>query len=299
LAVSHVGLGLGGKSRVGANQGLSPKEQCQILRGARDAGINYFDTAEAYGNESRISQAFTAKEREGLVISSKFTTDGLKAAGLRDKLEATLRKIGLSHLDVYLGHAVTPGEYVRLREELVPALQDLQKEGKIRYFGLSERFEIDPGHAMLSQAAADGCWDVLMVGYSLLNPSARARVFPLALENGCGLIGMFAVRRVLARNDLFLQTVQDLARDGRIDSAWARSLGPLPGWLRRHGIGSLVELAYRYAVHTSELSTVLVGTGNLRHLHDNIRSVGKGPLPDELLQELHHHFGHLDHLTGS
>ncbi|MDD5262354.1 MAG: hypothetical protein PHD76_10965 [Methylacidiphilales bacterium] len=67
----------------------------------------------------------------------------------------------------------------------------------------------------------------------------------------------------------------------------------------RYDVDSTVELGYRYAAYCANIATVLVGTGSVKHLRENIRSVGKGPLPAELLQELARHFGHLEHVSGS
>ncbi len=301
LQISILGLGMGGKSRLGAASGLPEKDQLKLLRLARDAGLNYFDTSELYENEGLLSQAFSHSELGSLVISSKFALPENGTKKIREKLETSLQRIGADHLDLYLAHAVLPADYGRLRDELVPELLELKKEGKVRFVGLSERFELDPVHSMLSGALKDDWWDVAMLGHSFLNPSAVRKVLNPAAEQEQqrGFIGIFAVRNVMSQPGLFQSKMLELVREGHLGPEWSAVPGPMPDLLRRYDVDSTVELGYRYAAHSAHIAAVMVGTGNATHLRNNIRYVGKGPLPAELLQELARHFGHLEHVSGS
>ena len=77
----------------------------------------------------------------------------------------------------------------------------LRDAGAIRFLAISERFAADPGHVMLQRAVLDDCWDVMMVGFNLLNQSARDRVFNATRERDIAVEVMFAVRRALSRQD--------------------------------------------------------------------------------------------------
>ena len=73
----------------------------------------------------------------------------------------------------------------------------LRDAGKIRFLGLTERFVKDTTHAMLT-ALLDDCWDAVMVGFNLLNPSARRRILTRTSALDIGVMNMFAVRRALS-----------------------------------------------------------------------------------------------------
>lgn len=299
LNITPVGFGLGGKSRAGVNHGLTKKNQIALLRKASALGINYFDTSESYGNESLLAESFSHAERNKLVISSKFCIPPEGPIHVAKRLEETLRQLGRNHIDIYLAHGITPAEYPRVLQEAYPELLRLKQEGKIHSIGLSERFELDSNHEMSSLAIADKCWDVLMIGYSPINPSALTQVLPRATSSGVGIIGMFAVRNVLSQPDRFKKLLQELSQSGQIDARWAAFPSPLDELMKDHGVASLIELGYRYSAYTEGISSMLFGTGNIKHLEKNIQSIAKGPLPKELLTALHRCFGHLNHLSGS
>src|SRR5439155_8500639 len=107
-------------------------------------------------------------------------------------------------------------EYDYCVKELVPELERLRDEGAIRFVAISERFVMDPGHAMLQRAVLDDCRDVMMVGFNLLNQSARERVLVAAHAQSIGIEVMFAVRRVLSRPDELRRVIEELVSDGRL-----------------------------------------------------------------------------------
>ena len=159
--------------------------------GARlDLGINYIDTAHAYATEQIVGKAVRGR-RDGVVISTKMsprTRDGelLDAAGLRVAVQASLEKLGTDWIDVYHLHGVGDAEYATCVADLVPELERLRDQGTIRFLALSERFGADAGHTMLQRAVEDDCWDVMMVGFNPLNPSARDRVFSVTRDDRRG-----------------------------------------------------------------------------------------------------------------
>ena len=84
-------------------------------------------------------------------------------------------------------------------------------KGKIRFIGVTEGFVQDPSHQMLQQSLNENLWDVVMVGFNLLNPAARRTVFPMAREKGVGVLNMFAVRRALSQPDRLKAIVAELS----------------------------------------------------------------------------------------
>ncbi len=83
-------------------------------------------------------------------------------------------------------------DYAKLpKADLILIMRD---QGKIRFVGITEAFELDPGHTMLQDALRDDCWDVMMVGFNLLNQTARQLVFPQTIQRNIGTLIYPAVR---------------------------------------------------------------------------------------------------------
>lgn len=303
LDVSVAGLGCGGHSRLGQSYGASVDDSVGVVRRALDLGINYIDTAHAYGTEEIVAEGVRGR-RDEVVISTKISPrnrDGalLDATGLRAAVQTSLTKLGTDWIDVYHLHGVGDDEYADCVADLVPELQRLRDEGMIRFLALSERFAADPGHAMLQRAVDDDCWDVMMVGFNPLNPSARERVFSVTRETDVAIEVMFAVRRALSQSDALARIAAELVEQGRIDGAGLDVDDPLGFLVHEGGAASVVEAAYRFARHEPGCHVILTGTGSVEHLEENVRSINAPPLPSVDLDRLRNLFGHLDHLSGN
>ena len=176
LRVSVMGLGAGGPSRLGRRDEVnSEDEAADILRRGLDAGINFIDTAEVYGTEEIVGQAIAGRARKSLVISTKKSIrgDDFDPAQVRVGLEDSLKRLGCDYVDVYHLHGIQMARYDFCLNEILPVLEQLRQEGKFRFTGITEAFNSETDHQMLQRAVADGVWDVLMVGFNLLNQSAR------------------------------------------------------------------------------------------------------------------------------
>ena len=203
LTVSRMGLGAGGHSRIGRNAGLTDAQSADLVRHALDHGVNFIDTAEGYGTESIIGQALQGRDRTAVVLSTKKSTrnEQVTPSALQTSLDQSLKHLGTDYIDLYNLHGVVPQDYTYLVNDIYPTLQKAQQQGKIRFVGLSEMFNEDFEHTMLQQALADDLWDVLMVGFNLLNQTARAKVFAQAIAQNVGIQIMFAVRKALSHPD--------------------------------------------------------------------------------------------------
>jgi L-galactose dehydrogenase len=302
LRVSVAGLGCGGPSRLGQTQGASEQESIRVVQRALEIGINYLDTAEAYQTETIVGKAIRGK-RDGVVISTKArirTTEGdiLDASGLRSRLVASLQRLGCEFVDVFHLHGVRESEYDRCVSELVPELERLRDDGLTRFLAISEHFGSEPDHPMLRRALDDDYWDVMMVGFNLLNPSARRFVFPRTVEQNIGVEIMFAVRRALSDPEKLRIVLAELAQQGRLPDG-IDTTNAL-GFLVENGAAeSIVEAAYRFARHEPGSDVVLTGTGNIAHLEENVAALTRGPLPQSALDKLDQLFGQLDTLTGN
>ncbi len=301
LEVSVAGLGCGGHSRLGQTRGASEAESVAVVQRALELGINFIDTARAYGTEEIVGKG-VAGHRDEVTISTKAHPAGrdgpLAARDLRDSLEKSLVRLGTDRVEVFHLHGVSDSVYDHCRDELVPEMQKLRDEGKIRFLAISEVFGRDPRHAMLQRAVADRCWDVMMVGFNLLNPSARDRVFPGTIGADIGVLVMFAVRRALSQPDELRRVVSQLVADGLVTDDVDLD-DPLGFLVHEGGAASVVEAAYRFTRHEAGTHVILTGTGSVEHLEENVASIMAPPLPEGDVEALTKLFGHLDHLSGN
>ncbi len=302
LKVSVAGLGCGGPSRLGLRDKKSETECIALVQRALELGVNFLDTAEVYGTEEIVGKAISRLPRDSLVLSTKKT---FPLAGVRDpmrqlrkSLEQSLRRLGTDHIDIYHLHGVEPERYAHA-SELFPLLVKLREEGKVRFLGVTEAFVEDPTHRMLQQALGDGYWDVVMVGFNLLNQSARASVFPQTRERNIGVLNMFAVRRALSRPERLREVWAELVRKGLVDPSACNPKDPLDFLLKEGKASTTVDGAYRYCRHEPGVHVVLSGTGSVEHLNANIESVLKPPLPAVVLARLEETFARADCISGN
>jgi aryl-alcohol dehydrogenase-like predicted oxidoreductase len=304
--VSAAGLGCGGHSRLGMTRGATTEEAADLVRAALDLGISFIDTARTYRTEEAVGKGVEGR-RDQVFISTKSTVtakgfgnagEGMIApAALTESLELSLRRLRTDHVDLFNLHGVTAAQYPQCVEALLPELKRQQAAGKIRYLGVTEHFDSDTRHEMLAGAVPDGHFDVVMVGFNLLNPSARAKVFPNTLAHDVGTLIMFAVRRALSQPEVLRETVARLVAAGQVDAGLVDPDDPL-GFLREVA-GSEVDAAYRFCRHEPGAQVVLTGTGNREHLAANIAAILAPPLPDETRARLAAIFGRVDSVSGN
>ncbi|MYC70123.1 MAG: aldo/keto reductase [Gemmatimonadetes bacterium] len=304
LTVSRMGLGAGGHSRIGRNAGLTDAQSADLVRRALDHGVNFIDTAEGYGTESVIGQALQGRDRTTVVLSTKKSTrhEQVTPDALQTSLDQSLKHLRTDYIDLYNLHGVVPQDYAYLVNDIYPALQKAQQQGKIRFVGLSEMFNEDFEHTMLQQALADDLWDVLMVGFNLLNQTARANVFAQAIAQNVGIQIMFAVRKALSHPDNLRAFTDALVEKGQIDLAdlrlsSGRSLDAFPDFLLAEA-PSLPDAAYRFCRDEPGVHVVLSGTGNAAHLDANLASFTRPPLTQETRDRLIHIFRRVNSTTG-
>jgi aryl-alcohol dehydrogenase-like predicted oxidoreductase len=152
---------------------------------------------------------------------------------------------------------------------------------------------------MLQQSLKENLWDVVMVGFNLLNPSARRTVFSTTQDKRVGVLNMFAVRRALSQPERLKSIVADLIRKGAVSPSAMNGKDPVDFMLRESSAQTLPEVAYRFCRHERGVDVVLTGTGSPEHLKANVESILKPALPEPVLQKLEATFGKLDHLTGN
>lgn len=300
LRTSVAGLGAGGHSRLGQAHGSSHEESVALVLRAIELGVRFVDTAFVYGTEAIVGEAIRASG-EPVVVSTKLSPYRGERLVAPEELarfaEKSLERLGLDCIDVYNLHGVALADYAYCRDALVPALLALREQGKIRFLGITERFHSDPAHAMLSRALDDDVFDVMMVGYSLLNPSAARSVFPRTRAAGVATQIMYAVRRALSSREALVELIAGLVARGDLRPGSLDPDKPLDFLLEE--AGSVVEAAYRFCRHTPGVDVVLTGTGSVAHLEENLRSIQAPPLSEAALARLAACFGALDSVSGN
>ena len=299
LRVTAAGLGCGGFSRLGMEkEGMD--HAAGIVREAYDAGVTFFDTAAGYGTQPAVGQGLRGVRRDSYTLSTKFTyrnPEGiLTVQQMLDSLERSLRELETDYIDVFHIHALTAEDYVQARDTLLPGLERAKGQGKIRFIGVTELFGSDTDHRMLDIAMPEDLFDVIMVGYNLLNPSAAKSILPAAIQKNVGVLCMFAVRQALWNPEQLKIDIKRILDSGQGGEGLN---GNSLDFLTAGGIaGSLPEAAYRFCRHTPGISVTLTGTGSSAHLAENLQSLEKEALPDSSLGRLHELFGNVDCVSG-
>jgi len=303
LRVSVVGMGCGGASRLGQTYGNSEEESVAVVRRAMELGMNYIDTAEAYRTEAIVGKAIAGVPRDQIVLSTKKGPykDGapVSAAELIAGCEASLRRLGTDYVDVYHIHGPTQGQTRHVLDELVPALQTLKEQGKIRATAISEHFSSDTEHSVMLDLFQEDIWDVAMVGYNILNQTANRTVFPITQARGIGTECMFAVRKAFSRPDHLRAVLADLLEKGEVPAEEIDLDDPLGFVLAESDASDLTEAAYRFCRHEPGLDVILMGTGSIDHLETNVRSLLCPPLPAPVTERLQRIFAHAISASGS
>ena len=138
-----------------------------------------------------------------------------------------------------------------------------------------------------------------MVGFNILNQSARERVLAATQEKDIGVLIMFAVRRALSDRKALGEAVADLLERGCVDPELVGDETALDFLVREGGATSLQDAAYRFARYESGVHVVLSGTGKVEHLEANAESLIRPPLPAEDVERLRQMFAGVDDVSGN
>jgi aryl-alcohol dehydrogenase-like predicted oxidoreductase len=203
LKVSAIALGCGNFGGIGSapaffGRGETEPEAHAIMDAAWELGITLFDTADAYGggrSEAYIGSWLKAKgaaARDQLILSSKVFNPvgdgpndrGLSRRQIMRQIDASLRRLGADYLDLYLIHEPDPGTPL---DETLRALDDLVRQGKVRYLGASNM----PAWLMtkalwISDKYLLHRFEWVQNSYSLLDRGDERELFPLCADQGLG-----------------------------------------------------------------------------------------------------------------
>ena len=296
LKVSVASLGCGGGSALGKARGKSEDHSVNIVRKAMDLGVNFIDTANAYGTETIVGKAIKDVPRDQVVISTKhhgawqgkiYTPDDVVAG-----LDNSLRELGTDYVDIFHLHGIAP-KFIDHALTLVPQLLKEKEKGKIRFLGITESSPSDAQQVSLSKALDEDCFDVMMFAFSLMNHNAKKVLFPKTLAQNVGTMMMFVVRSLFSVPGRLQSDIQELVDSGQLPKWFTETDDPLGFLVHEGGASSVMDACYRYARHEKGADSILFGTGSLDHLETNLASILAPPLPQEDLDKIEEYFGHL------
>jgi L-galactose dehydrogenase len=297
LRVSVAGLGTGGFSRLGLKTGKTEDEAARLIHEAVGLGINFIDTAPAYGTEGVVGRALKTIPRDRIVIATKAPihrgAEWWPPERVVASLDNSLRLMGTDYVDVFNLHGVEADEYDYALNTIMPALIEQKAKGKIRHIGITENPINDFTNVMLARAVRDPVWEVFMVGFHMMHQGARRNVFPITREKGIGTLLMFAVRSIFTDPPRVARELRALAEKGLVEKWLGETDDPLGFLIHAGGAANMTEAAYRFARHEPGVDVVLFGTGDASHLRTNVESLLKPPLPEADRQKLASLFGHL------
>jgi aryl-alcohol dehydrogenase-like predicted oxidoreductase len=297
LIVSSVGLGcnnFGGRIDRAATRA--------VVHAALDHGITFFDTSDTYGengaSEEDLGRALAGR-RNDIVLATKFARqmdrDGrLQGASRRyivSAVEASLKRLGTDYIDLYQQHIADPRTPI---EETLRALDDLTRQGKVRYIGCS---------TLAAWQVVEARWTSTHLGlerfvacqerYSLLDRDLDRELMPVIRSYGLGLIPFSPLANGLLtgkyrRNAPLpagarLTTTERLAERTLTEANWER-VERLEDFCASRG-HSLLELAFSWLLHRPAVASVIAGATAPEQVAANVRAAGWA-LPREDMDEI-------------
>lgn len=281
LEVSAFGLGCMGMSY---HRSFVPDRQVSVnlIRKAAELGINFFDTAEAYGpwiNEELVGEALQPI-RKDILIATKFGfVDGTPAKGLdsrpetiRKVVDQSLKRLKTDYIDLLYQHRVDPNVPM---EDVAGTVKELIQSGKVRNFGLSEASaeNIRKAHAVQQVTA-------LQSEYSLVTRQPETTVIPVCEELGIGFVPYSPLSRGLITGYINERTKYNANNDNRpalpryqkyaIIANWTlidvlKDFGDLRGL-------TVAQVALAWLLAQKPFIVPIPGTTKLAHLKENFDS---------------------------
>ncbi len=267
-------------------------EQC--VRAAFDAGINHFDCANAYGSEPHaaerfLGQALSSFPRSEYVLTTKAfwpvgpkpNQKGLSRKHLFHEVETSLKALGTDYVDIFYCHRADPFTEI---DETLRAIDDLVRQGKVLYGGISEWQPAQIAEALTVEARLGlHRLRASQPAYNLWNRYIEAAVLPMCDANGIGLVVFSPLAQGLLTGKYRQgQSVPAGSRWGesRVNGSMARLMSDanlnrveqLLDLATTLGM-SLSQLALAWILRQPAIASALIGASRPEQIHENIKAV--------------------------
>lgn len=303
LRVSAMSLGtmtFGGQGRFGHMGELEVDGATRMVDACLEAGVNLFDTADIYsgGLSEEILGKALGSRRDDVLVATKL--NGRMGSGANDvgqsryhimrACEASLRRLGTDHIDLYQVHSVDELTPV---DESLRALDDLVRQGKVRYIGCSN---LSAWHLMKSLATSDQRgWEryvSLQAYYSLVARELEHELIPLSVDQGLGILVWSPLAAgFLSGKERRGQGVPEgtrratLGDTGTIDREQGYDVIDALNSIARDRGATIPQVAINWLLRRSAVSSVIVGARNQHQLEDNL-AAASWELSDEEVRRL-------------
>jgi len=284
LRVSELGMGGLFISSYGAER----ESACRAVRRALELGVNYVDTAPGYRDSEEVLGFALEGVEQPYILSTKLggrpqPFDPQDVDALRRSVEESLRLLKRDRIDILMIHEPDrPGQYdwfpdwESFHGPVCELLAELKGEGIVRFTGLGGTTAYTLAHII-----ATGEYDVVLTAfnYSLLWPEATIAVLPEAVKQGMGIvIGSPLQQGAMAR--CYTEQVEHGAR--WLSPPRREQFKRLYALVKDLDV-TLPELALRFVISNPDISTTLMGARSVAEVEQNVQSVEKGPLPQDVL----------------
>ena len=291
-----------GAMNFGSMGRTTQEDASAIIDTALEAGINLIDTADFYsqGESEQIVGRALSGRREDVVLATKAFLPmgeernhrGASRRWLTNELESSLRRLGTDHVDLYQVHRWDP---TTTDEETLSALTDLQRAGKIRYFGSSTfpAYRIVEGQ-WAARRHHLGRYVTEQLNYSILNRGAETDVLPVTEGHGLGVLvwsplssgwlsGAIRAGREISthRADLMPQRfdLEDPVNRGRLDAV--EQIAEVAA----HAGLTMIQLALGFVTAHPGVTSAIIGPRTMEHLESQLAAADT-VLSDDVLDAL-------------
>ena len=279
LNVSRIGFGA---ATLGNEFGpTDPLQDARAVDVALEQGVNYFDVSPYYGltlAEQRLGAALKGK-RDQAVLSTKCGRYGraefdFSARRVKAGFEDSLLRLRTDYVDLLLAHDCEFVPERQVIEETLPALRDLQSQGKARYIGITG---YSPANLMRIAAACPVDVVLSYCRYNLLNTQMSDALIPFARKQGIGLINASPL-------NMGLLTPQGAPEWHPAPPEVREAAQTIVRMCRERGV-DVVGIALRFATSDPYVASTLVGMATEGDVLANVRALDV-PLDEDLVREL-------------